>query len=162
MREPWSRHTSAQARGDEGEQDTGNSGGVHEQLAREREQARGGMWSGGECATLCGGGKNSSTEKVAGDGMVGVANRLLCGLGGNAGSSLLAAARTPAEGRNGLRLASPECDLGSNGIGENSPMDAAGGSAAGERIPDRDDGHRSEAVEVEVEHHGVVVGMWWL
>lgn len=81
--------------------------------------------------------KNSSTETVAGDGMVGVASRrLLRGLGANGACS----ARVPAEGRNGLSSLSHERQLGSNGIGENSPVEAAGGSAAGERIPGRTDG----------------------
>jgi hypothetical protein len=35
--------------------------------------------------------------------------------------------------------------LGSNGIGEKSPVDAAGRSAAGERIPGRDDGPSTAA-----------------
>ena len=79
--------------------------------------------------------KNSSTEKVAGDGMVGVASsRLLRGLGANGGAC---SARVPAEGRNGLSSLSHDRQLGSNGIGENSPVEAAGGRAAGERIPGR-------------------------
>jgi hypothetical protein len=82
--------------------------------------------------------KNSSTEKVAGDGMVGVTSRWLRGLGANWGS--IPGWRVPAEGRNGLRSASQEWLVGSNGIGEKSPVDAAGGSAAGERIPGCDDG----------------------
>lgn len=84
--------------------------------------------------------KNSSTEKVAGDGMVGVdSSRLLRGLGANGAwsSSPAAAARVPAEGRNGLSSLSHDRQLGSNGIGENSPVEAAGGSAAGERMPGR-------------------------
>src|SRR5438105_2049292 len=84
--------------------------------------------------------KNWSTEKVAGDGMVGVASSWLRGLGANGASS--PAARAPAEGRNGLRSANQERELGSNayGSGEKIPEDAAGGSAAGERIPGRPDG----------------------
>ena len=45
--------------------------------------------------------------------------------------------RVPAKGRNGLSLLSHERQLGSNGIGVNSPVEAAGGRAAGERIPGR-------------------------
>jgi hypothetical protein len=65
--------------------------------------------------------KNASTEKVAGDGMVSVASRWLRGLGANWGSS--PACRVPAERRDGLRLASQEWLLGSNDIGEKSPVD---------------------------------------
>ena len=60
--------------------------------------------------------KNSSTEMVASDGMVGVdSSRLLRRLGANgACPSLAAAALVPAEGRNRLSSLSHDKQLGSN------------------------------------------------
>lgn len=70
--------------------------------------------------------KNSMTEKVAGDGMVGVDSSRLRGLGANGGGG---AAAAPAEWRKGLRSLSQEREAWSSG--EKSPDDAAGGSAEG-------------------------------
>jgi len=55
-------------------------------------------------------------------------SRLLHGLGANgAWPSLAAAARVPAEGRNGLSSLSHDKQLGSNGISEKRPVEAGGG-----------------------------------